>query len=194
MEVIAIQKSVLEGMKNELKALLELTENATKKYTPIFAQEQWLDNQEVCLMMNITKRTLQTYKDKGLLPYSRLNRKNYYKRSDVQALLEAGHRTILPEMDLFTNDNDEIIAHQEMIAQLKSRVESILKNYRPVMNGEMYLSGEDVCKLLHISKRTLQQYRDDNILPYIQIGGKIIYKESDILRILEQNYISQKTV
>lgn len=90
MEVIAIQKSVLEGMKNELKALLELTENATKKYTPIFEEELWLDNQEVCLIMNITKRTLQTYKDKGLLPYSRLNRKNYYKRSDVQALLEAG--------------------------------------------------------------------------------------------------------
>ena len=90
MEVIAIQKSALDGMKNELKALLELTENATQKYTPIFAEEQWLDNQEVCLMMNITKRTLQTYKDKGLLPYSKLNRKNYYKRSDVQALLEAG--------------------------------------------------------------------------------------------------------
>ena len=91
MEVIAIQKSALDGMKNELKALLELTEKATQKYTPIFKGEQWLDNQEVCLMMNITKRTLQTYKDKGLLPYSKLNRKNYYKRSDVQALLEAGH-------------------------------------------------------------------------------------------------------
>lgn len=90
MEVIAIQKSALDGMKNELKALLELTENATQKYTPIFKEEQWLDNQEVCLMMNITKRTLQTYKSKGLLPYSKLNRKNYYKRSDVQALLEAG--------------------------------------------------------------------------------------------------------
>ena len=78
MEVIAIQKSALDGMQNELRELLELTENATKKYTPIFAEEQWLDNQEVCLMMNITKRTLQTYKDKGLLPYSKLNRKNYY--------------------------------------------------------------------------------------------------------------------
>ena len=66
MEVIAIQKSALDGMQNELRELLELTENATKK------------------------RTLQTYKDKGLLPYSKLNRKNYYKRSDVQALLEAG--------------------------------------------------------------------------------------------------------
>jgi len=97
-------------------------------------------------------------------------------------------------MDLFTNDNEEIIVHQEMITQLRNRIESILKNYRPVMNGEIYLSGEDVCKLLHISKRTLQQYRDDNILPYIQIGGKIIYKESDILTILEQNYISQKII
>ena len=90
MEVIAIQKSTLDGIKKELKALLEVTENATKKYTSIFKEEKWLDNQEVCLMMGITKRTLQTYKDKGLLPFSKLNRKNYYKISDVQALLEAG--------------------------------------------------------------------------------------------------------
>lgn len=60
------------------------------------------------------------------------------------------------------------------------------------MNGEIYLSGEDVCKLLHISKRTLQQYRDDNILPYIQIGGKIIFKQSDIVSVLEQNYVVNK--
>lgn len=92
-------------------------------------------------------------------------------------------------MDLLTNEAEEIIEQQEMITQLRSHIKEILKNYRPVMNGEIYLSGEDVCKLLHISKRTLQQYRDDNILPYIQIGGKIIYKESDILTILEQNYI-----
>jgi hypothetical protein len=90
MEVIAIPKSALDGMKNKLRELLEMTENATRKYTPIFKEEKWLDNQEVCLMMKITKRTLQTYKDKGLLPYSKLNRKNYYKLSDVQALLEAG--------------------------------------------------------------------------------------------------------
>ena len=96
-------------------------------------------------------------------------------------------------MDLLTNETEEIIAHQTMIIQLKNRINEILKNYRPVMNGEIYLSGEDVCKLLHISKRTLQQYRDDKILPYIQIGGKIIYKETDILTILEQNYISNNT-
>ena len=93
-------------------------------------------------------------------------------------------------MDLLTNDAEEIIVHQEMITQLRNRIEEILKNYRPVMNGEIYLSGEEVCKLLHISKRTLQQYRDDNILPYVQIGGKIIYKETDLMTVLEQNYVS----
>ena len=96
-------------------------------------------------------------------------------------------------MDLLTNETEEIIEQQEMIMRLRSRIEEILKNYRHVMNGEIYLSGEDVCQLLHISKRTLQQYRDDKILPYIQIGGKIIYKETDILTILEQNYISNNT-
>ena len=90
MEVIAIQKSALDRMKNELRELLEMTEKVTRKYTLIFKEKKWLDTQEVCLMMNITKRTLQTYKDKNLLPYSKLNRKNYYKLSDVQALLEAG--------------------------------------------------------------------------------------------------------
>jgi len=92
------------------------------------------------------------------------------------------------KMDLLTNKPEEIIEQQEMIIRLRNCIEEILKNYRPVMNGEIYLSGEDVCRLLHISRRTLQQYRDDNILPFIQIGGKIIYKESDILTILEQNY------
>ena len=96
-------------------------------------------------------------------------------------------------MNLLTNEAEEVIEQQQMIMQLRNRIEEILKNYRPVMNGEIYLSGEDLCKLLHISKRTLQQYRDDNILPYIQIGGKIIYKETDLMTILEQNYINHKT-
>lgn len=103
MEVIAIQKTVLDGMKGDLKDLLELTESAVQKYSPIFKEEQWLDNQEVCLMMNITKRTLQTYKSKGLLPYSRLNRKNYFKFSDIQALLEA-EQTNKTDSNGFTNE------------------------------------------------------------------------------------------
>ncbi len=96
MEVVAIQKSTLEEMNDELRELLEMTENATQKYTSIFKKERWLDNQEVCVMLNISKRTLQTYKDKGWLAYSKLNRKNYFKFSDVQTLLKDGQS---PNMD-----------------------------------------------------------------------------------------------
>lgn len=91
--------------------------------------------------------------------------------------------TILLKMGSFTNDSDEIIAHMEMMTQLRTRIESILKNYRPLMNGEISLSGEDVCKLLHISRLILQQFRDDQILTYIQIGSKITFEQTDLLRI-----------
>lgn len=92
-------------------------------------------------------------------------------------------------MELFESDAEEIAYYKSKLNELRSQVALILENFRPVMNGEIYLSGEDLCKLLHVSKRTLQQYRDDHILPYVQIGGKIIFRQSDILKILEQNYV-----
>lgn len=95
-------------------------------------------------------------------------------------------------MDLLTHNTQEIISHLETIRLLRNKMEQILRNYHPVMNGEIYLSGQQVCELLHISKRTLQQYRDDRILPYTQIGGKILFKQSDILRALEKNYVCSK--
>ena len=61
-------------------------------------------------------------------------------------------------------------------------------NYRPVLNGEHYLTGEEVCERLCISKRTLQDYRDTGLLGYVQLPGKIIYRESDIMDLLERFY------
>ncbi len=40
--------------------------------------------------------------------------------------------------------------------------------------------------LLNISKRSLQSYREYGIIPYSCIGGKYVYKESDLARILIQ--------
>ena len=48
---------------------------------------KWLDNQEVCVRLNISKRTLQTYRDNGTLPYSQINHKMYYKPEDVERVL-----------------------------------------------------------------------------------------------------------
>ena len=47
----------------------------------------WLDNQDVCQILNISPRTLQTLRDNGMLAYSQINRKVYYKPEDVERIL-----------------------------------------------------------------------------------------------------------
>ena len=42
----------------------------------------------------------------------------------------------------------------------------------------------DVCRILNISKRTLQHYRDSSVLPFIQIGHKCYYKREDVEALL----------
>ena len=47
----------------------------------------WLDNQDVCQILNISPRTLQTLRDNGTLAYSQINHKVYYKPEDVERIL-----------------------------------------------------------------------------------------------------------
>lgn len=54
-------------------------------------KDTWLDGQEVMQTMHISKRTLQTLRDNGTLPYSRINGKFYYKMADIQYLLESNY-------------------------------------------------------------------------------------------------------
>ena len=52
----------------------------------------WLDNADVCEKLNVSKRTLQAYRDGGLLAYSQINHKIYYRTEDVEAFVEAMSR------------------------------------------------------------------------------------------------------
>lgn len=51
-----------------------------------------MDGADVCEKLGISKRTLQTYRDRGLLPYSQINHKIYYRTEDVEAFVEAMSR------------------------------------------------------------------------------------------------------
>ena len=74
------------------------------------------------------------------------------------------------------------------IKGLTNRVRSIAQTHRPLFEGEIYLTGREVCDRLFLSPRTLQDYRDKGIIPYTQIAGKILYRLSDINKILSENY------
>ena len=64
-------------------------EALAKKMDSLYSEQdkglkKWLDNQDVCLILNISKRTLQAYRDNGTLPYSQVNHKIYYKPTDIE--------------------------------------------------------------------------------------------------------------
>ena len=49
--------------------------------------EPWLDNQQVCQLLNISKRTLQTLRGNGSLAYTQNDHKIYYRAEDVRSIL-----------------------------------------------------------------------------------------------------------
>ena len=65
---------------------------------------------------------------------------------------------------------------------------NVIGNYRPLLDGERYLTDSETAKILKVSRRTLQEYRAHGILPYILLGRKVLYRESDLERVLESCY------
>ena len=61
---------------------------------------------------------------------------------------------------------------------------------RPTLGGERFFTDKEVSARLKVSRRTLQDYRNEGRIAYIQLGGKILYRESDIERMLNDGYRS----
>ncbi|MCD8172891.1 MAG: helix-turn-helix domain-containing protein [Alistipes sp.] len=62
-------------------------------------------------------------------------------------------------------------------------------NCKRLSNGN-YLTDKELSNLLKVSRRCLQQYRSAGIIPYYQICGKVLYRESDIEELLMKSYKS----
>ena len=85
MEIINIEARTFETMTERFKQFVQKVNSLCRPQNKGLGK--WLDNQEVCIMLNISKRTLQTYRDNGTMPYSQINHKVYYKPEDVEQVL-----------------------------------------------------------------------------------------------------------
>ena len=85
MEVVTIEKRtfsyVCERFTEFAKRIESLCSTHTQKV------ENWLDSQEVCLLLGFSKRTLQYYRSSGQLAYSQIGSKIYYKSSDIERII-----------------------------------------------------------------------------------------------------------
>jgi hypothetical protein len=82
MEAIIITKDQFSDLMSKLDTIQnQLNAKADPK------KETFLDNQEFLLLMKISKRTAQTWRDEGKISFSQVGSKLYYKLSDVEKLL-----------------------------------------------------------------------------------------------------------
>ena len=94
-------------------------------------------------------------------------------------------------MEMAKDLNMESDEMQLVVSALRSvgkRIVEVAGTHKPLFAGELFLTGKEVCEWLYISPRTLQDYRDRKVIPYTQIAGKILYRLSDLQRILKENY------
>jgi|UniRef100_UPI003FEE439F hypothetical protein len=94
MEVVIIERKAFEALMTDVSSL-------TEKVNRLCGREKdrrmakWMDNEEVCRLLRLTPRTLQTMRDKGLIACSQIGKKFYYRREDVANLVADSRETSL---------------------------------------------------------------------------------------------------
>lgn len=86
MEIINIDAQTFEAMLSKFESFAQRMEVLCRLHGDKELNE-WLDNQDVCLLLNISPRTLQTLRDNGTLAFSRINHKIFYKSADVEKIV-----------------------------------------------------------------------------------------------------------
>ena len=94
----------------------------------------------------------------------------------------------MEENEIITQEGPQMQMFAQLMVGTLKKLERYCSTASPMLGGEVYLTGEEVCSQLRLSTRTLQEYRNAGILPFYKIGGKILYKQSDIQTMLERHY------
>lgn len=91
------------------------------------------------------------------------------------------------EEKILTIKDDFIADTLELLRKANRKADKLLYEYKPVLHGERLMTDGELATALRISPRALRDYRNEGILPYIRMKGNILYKESDIEKILKTN-------
>ncbi|MDH6310068.1 carbamoylphosphate synthase small subunit [Dysgonomonas sp. PFB1-18] len=109
MDVITIESRAYKDIVSKIESIAHYVANATKPEENQEELDAWLDNDEVAIILNISTRTLQRLRTKGLISYSLLGGKCYYKGSDIEKALK--DRVIRCTPEIMENFRKNFIFH-----------------------------------------------------------------------------------
>jgi hypothetical protein len=88
-------------------------------------------------------------------------------------------------------------ALKERLNNIEKRLEKLtclVTKKQEKLSDKEFIDNQELLKLMNISKRTAQQWRDNKIIGFFQVGNKIYYRLSDIQKLLEENYNPKKEI
>mgnify|MGYP000003109558 FL=1 len=90
MEIVNIEAGAFIEMNNILFKIEKQLKGLNSSKSEL---NEWLDNQDVCILMNISDRKLLSLRQKGLIPFSRIDRKVYYNKEDILNYMKKNLKT-----------------------------------------------------------------------------------------------------
>lgn len=77
---------------SQCRLSIEMSEQLIKEYKPMLMNKRFLTDRQLSENLNISRRTLQDYRDKGRIPYYRLDGKILYEEGDIDQFLSESYR------------------------------------------------------------------------------------------------------
>lgn len=71
------------------KKNIEMIESLVIEYKPLLMGKRFLSDAQLSERLGISRRTLQDYRDRGVLPYYRLDGKVLYDENDIERFISS---------------------------------------------------------------------------------------------------------
>lgn len=92
-------------------------------------------------------------------------------------------------MEVITGQDDRIQLFFSCLSEISDMMNVMVSNRQASFNGEYYITDKELSEILKVTRRTLHDYRNQGLISYIQLAGKILYRESDIEKLLNDHYM-----
>ena len=89
--------------------------------------------------------------------------------------------------EIVTKTHKEVLRFFDEMKKISTLVGAWKASYGRSLDGEGLLADRELSEMLKLTKRTLLEYRNCGKIPSYQIGGKILYRERDIEKLLSEN-------
>ena len=90
--------------------------------------------------------------------------------------------------EIVTKESAQVQHFVKTLDRLLTSIEKLTHNRKPSFNGETYLTDKELSERLKVSRRTIQEWRTNGLIAYIALGGKCLYRESDIQAMLTKHH------